>query len=248
MSRQAKLTVVPAAAATLAVVLLIVGIVQSQRAWAAANVVDPPTAMEVASTMHRCGLEPETLAAAGIDATGTTALVGRFITSFVANEGALVVADDNVATWRRESDRLRRLIRSGREEDGDVAALQAAEAALATAEASRDAVLDTLIDDAEDGLSDSARLTLSSIRANARPGLPMHFNVVAWDDAGFVSLRDTLSIIRIAEDQGETPPIAVTDRLDDWEAIPAVSTAAARLNVLLPAVTAAWETATGLSE
>ena len=117
-----------------------------------------PSDVEVA--LIRSGLDPEALTAAGVSASSAATVVGDFETAMVAEASRLATADTARAAAQVTSDKLRRLIRSGRGSQADVTNLQAAMASLTQAETDRQAALDAWFTAGTANLSQAQTATL----------------------------------------------------------------------------------------
>ena len=201
-----------------------------------------PTGAELGTCLHRVGLGPEALAAAGASAGQTTALVEAARGYLIDHQGDLDLAD---AAAKRERDRLERLVRSGTGTGDDVTALAQARVLLANARAQRAAKLGALLDAATAGLSGQRRAALDSFSANAPWKQPIEFLAVDRDQQEWVALREALANERIAAKRQEAPDAGAQALLQQLRADPAVSAARANLDANLLAVTAAWELAVG---
>jgi hypothetical protein len=204
-----------------------------------------PTGAELGTHLYRVGLGPEPLAAAGVSAGQTTALVEAARLYLIDHEGDLNLADAAFASAKRERDRLTRLVRSGTGTQDDLAALVQVRIDLANARSRRAAELGALLDAATAGVSGQRRMALDSFSANASWKQPIEFHTVNRDQEDWVALREALANERIATRRQESPDDGAQALLQQLRADPAVSAARANLDANLVAVTAAWELAVG---
>jgi hypothetical protein len=204
-----------------------------------------PTGAELGTHLYRVGLGPEPLAAAGVNAAQTRALVEAARLYLIDHQVDLNLADAAFASAKREHSRLERLVRSGTGTDDDVTALAQARVLLANARAQRAAELGALLDAATAGLSGQRRAALDSFSANAPWKQPIEFLAVDRDQQDWVALREALANERIAAKRQEAPDAGAQALLQQLRADPAVSAARANLDANLLAVTAAWELAVG---
>lgn len=211
--------------------------------WTSARALSTPTADDIAIAMRRCDLTPETLAAAGITANEVAGIIEDVGDELVTALAPLETADDDYATAKLESDRLRRLIQSGQGAEDDVAAYQTALASLQAAKSTRQTILEEIFEAAVDSLSSSEQDTLTSMCANATWKLPAEFLVTDHIEAQWVDLRECLDHERISADLGEDPDPQLIAALNQFRADPQVIAAKFALDANLVGVTSAWETA-----
>jgi hypothetical protein len=204
-----------------------------------------PTPQELAVALHRAGLGPEVLAAAGLGPGNIESVVGEAFQDIAEQPGALDLGDAALGDARRQCSELERIIQSGQATDEQIAAHPAAAAELAQAEAQCEGVLAGLFDAGTAGLSNAQRQKLSAIRANRRWDLPTEFLVVDRSEAQWVLLRDCLANERIAVQLGEDPDPQAQQILAEGRSHPLVAAAKANLDANLDVVTSVWEQAIG---
>lgn len=200
---------------------------------------------DFAVMMIRAGLDADALAAVGVNANGVLSVLQPAADAINNAPSALSTADSAFAAARVETDRLQRLIQSGRGTQEDVSAYQTQSAALATATSQRATVLDGYFTAATAGLSSEQRTLLSNLRSNRAWNLPLEFMVVNREQAEWVALRDALANERISAKLGESPDQTAQASLTTWRAVSAVSTAKSNLDSNRATVRAAWNTAVG---
>lgn len=205
--------------------------------------VPPPHDFKV--VLLRAGLSPEALAAAGVSSASISSTLSAAAQSLAGSPDALATADAAYATARVNSDRLERLIQSGKGHEQEVAAYQVAKAALTTAEVQRQAVLDGIFAAATANLSSTQRTALTNLRANSSWNLPREFLVVNRDQAEWVRLRDALANERISRKLGDEADAAAQAQLANWRAAPTVAAARTALDANLPQIRTNWNTAAG---
>ena len=201
----------------------------------------PNTDLEVA--LIRAGIDAKTLTAAGVTSGSVSSLGQAASQHFNAHPTVLSSADTAYASARRESDRLQRLIQSGKGTQDDVAAYQAQKAALETATAQQTAALDALFEATTASLNDSKRGVLSKIRTNKSWSLPTEYLTVDRTQQEWVNVRDALANERISAAYGDQPDAALQAQLATWRADATVAAAQTALSTNLASVTAALSTA-----
>ena len=195
--------------------------------------------------MHRTGLTPEALAAAGLGEAGTMSVGGA---AQLANAGlvsSLRDLDHTVGPARNARDAAERKIQSGKASPEEIAAFPGLEQAFATASAARDTAVNGLFAAATEGLNSTQRATLTAIRANAHWKLPTEFLVVERTEAEWVELRAALANERIAARNEEAPNQQCQALLGTARANPAVAAAKTALDANLATVKQSWDTVTG---
>jgi hypothetical protein len=195
--------------------------------------------------MHRTGLTPEALAAAGLGEAGTMSVGGA---AQLANAGlvsSLRDLDHTVGQARNARDAAERKIQSGKASPEEIAAFPGLEQAFATASAARDTAVNGLFAAATEGLNSTQRATLTAIRANAHWKLPTEFLVVERTEAEWVELRAALANERIAARNEEAPNQQCQALLGTARANPAVAAAKTALDANLATVKQSWDTVTG---
>lgn len=200
---------------------------------------------DFAVTMIRAGLDADALAAVGVSANGVVNVLQPAADAINNAPSALSTADAAFAAARVESDRLQRLIQSGRGSSEDVTSYQTQSAVLATATSQRQSVLDGYFTAAIAGLSSDQRTQITRLRANRSWNLPLEFLVVNREQAEWVAVRDALANERISAKLGESPDESAQASLTTWRAVSAVSTAKSNLDANRATVRAAWNTAVG---
>lgn len=200
-----------------------------------------PADLEVA--LIRAGLDPDALAAAGLNATQATEAVDAFEAAMSLEPTRLSDADAAYAAARVSSDDLRRLIQSGKGNAEDVADFQAAMAALALAENDREDALNDWFVAGVAGLSANQVAALTTIEGNRDWGLDLEMLAVDRTEAEWVELREALTHERVAAKYGETCDPEVASYLADCRSVLAVAAAKTSLDANCTLVTAAFETA-----
>jgi len=206
----------------------------------------PPPPEDFKVILLRAGLSPEALAAAGVQPAQVSAAFQTASQVLTSTPNLMHDADAAFAEARANTDRLKRKIQSGKAEEGDVQAYQAAKTALATATTAREAVLNQVFDAATASLGDTRRQALQAIRTNrAAWNLPTEFLVVNRSEQEWVQLRDFLANERIAPKVGEEPDPSAQAALANWRANASVAAARTGLTSNLDSMRSSWNQATG---
>lgn len=209
------------------------------------TVPDGEASSGVEVALLRAGVSPKALAAVGAPTQGLFGLVEAAQTHFTTNAATLTAADAGYATAKRESDRLRRLIESGKGTQEDVADYQTQSAALAAATAQQDSALNALFEATTAALTSEQRASLRRIHAARTWGLPTEFLVVERSQQAWVELRSALANERFAAKYHETSDPAAQAVLASARSDAAVAAAATGIETNLAYVTASWTSALG---
>lgn len=239
-------------AAALLPVVSIVALVAVPLAWRALT----PTAVVAASTLDgeasganlevallRAGVSPAGLAAVGAPTQGIFGIVDAARTQFASSAPQLAAADAAYAEAKRESDRLRRLIESGKASPQDVASYQTQMSALATATGQQATALATLFEAATASLSSNQRTALTRIHAARSWGLPTEFLTVERSQESWIALRDALANERFVAKYHEEPVAAAQTLLATSRADATVAAAATGIATNLTYIQASWRSA-----
>lgn len=200
-----------------------------------------PTTIELETALHRDGLNPEALAAAGLSASDARGVVQRTLSYLVSAGAQLTAADHAAAAAKRESQALERLVRSGRASQEEVTACQQARSDFDTAQVQQQTLHVDLFEAATAGLSGPQVSALTQIRLNRGWKLSPEYLVVSREEAEWVRLRSSLASERIAAKRGESTHEAAQAVLDNVRGDAAVAAAMANLDANLSAVRAAWD-------
>ena len=195
--------------------------------------------------MHRTGLTPEALAAAGLGEAGTMSVGGAAQQANTGLVTSLRELDHAVGQARKARDAAERKIQSGKASPEGIAAFPGLKQAFATASAARDTAVNGLFAAATESLNSTQRATLTAIRANAHWKLPTEFLVVERTEAEWVELRAALANERIAARNEETPNQQCQALLGTARANSAVAAAKTALDTNLAVVKQSWDTVTG---
>ncbi len=214
-------------------------------AWYAVRAAPVGPKTEVRTALMRCGLGAEALAAAGVSAQETSALVGAFEEAMAAQPGALTQKDAACAAARVSKEDLERTVASGLATQEQVAALVTAKTTLTSAIAARDQLLNAWFADATEHLSPSKVSTLTMLRTNAPHELPVEFLVKERGEAEWLAIRKALNNERICAKYGDDPDPAKQAALAGWKADAPVAAAKSASTTGLAGVQEAWNAATG---
>ena len=234
----------PAALFSLAVVVILIPVALRLARVSATSFAAGPVVEVGPSTMIRAGLGADALAAIGVLPAQVAGILEAFEDAVAAEPTRLSSADAAYAGAKVESDRLRRLIESGRGDAGDVTAYQSEMQTLTTALADRASALDDFCAAAVDGLAGAQAQALARIHANRDWEIPVHFKVVDRSEADWVTLRKALADERICAKYGDEPDATLATFLATERAKPAVALAKASLDTNGAAVQSAWDSAT----
>ncbi|MEM7229246.1 MAG: hypothetical protein AAF432_10585 [Planctomycetota bacterium] len=217
--------------------------IQSMFAVSSPNTISAPDASDVALLLHRVGLEPECVTAAGISPAEVSAMVSNVYDYLVVNPTALASVDSDLADCRAICDDLNSLIRSGTASQEEINQHDFAVADLASLQSQQTSHLANVIATAEAPLNTSQKDILNSIRDNRRWNLPIAYLTKDRTDQQWLDLRAALANERISEKWGETPDAEAQTLLSSVRAEAPVSQAIASLSSSLSAVEFAWNQA-----
>ena len=196
-----------------------------------------PDVQEVAS---RISVTPESLSAAGTQATAVGPVVSA-LSSALKTQGPILEASDiKIASGRALCRELEARIQQGSGSANDVADLSLARASLQADLAARQSTLDQLFLSAVSGLPAAQAATLSSIRSNEQWDLPAYFLVTSRPAADWVLLRDAHAAEQTAKKKGESVDPVVQNIVSAALSDSAVSSAKASHDAGLASVTTAW--------
>jgi hypothetical protein len=195
------------------------------------------------AALHRCGLTPRALTAAGVSAAAATTLVGNVRQYLTDHPDDMSDADRGFLTAQSTLDQLTRKVQSGQASADDLTAYAATQQAVASRSSSRDAAVNALLTAAVANLSDTQQSLLSTIRANASWNLPVQFLLTSRTDAQWVALREALTNDRQAAAQGVAPDPQGRQVLADANRLPATIAAVQNLAGHLTDVTNAFSAA-----
>ena len=205
---------------------------------------DPQTSQHLRGTLSRIGLTPEAFTAAGCSDADVSAAASVLNTHLLDNPDALSAADDACFTARIALVELEALIKSGKATEAEKATLPEVKAAIASADADRDALLAEAFAIATVGLDSGELSTIMTIRGNSRWQVETYYLVIDRDQAGWVELREALDEQRIAakydEEVSSESLAVIANALGDSK----VAAAKVNLDTNLTSIEAAWNAAT----
>lgn len=242
MSRRAKTRTSLLSVVFLALVALVFWRASTTSAVAATAATET-SLVDFATTLHRVGLDPRSLAAGGVSSNSVSAVVADVESATQGNPSGLSGADAAFAEARVAHDSLERKIRSGKASQEEVAAYPSAKSALEAATAAQQSELDALFTAGSGSLGESQRAALAQLRANRAWGLPAEFLVVERTQQQWVALRDALANERFCAEYNETPDANAAALLATTRSNAAVATAITGLSTNLASITSAWNAA-----
>jgi hypothetical protein len=211
----------------------------------AARAVVYPVPTDFKAKLLAAGLSPRALAAAGVSSISVLPTLQAAADQMNAAPIALDNAEETRSNARVAADALARKIQSGKASQEEIASYPAAKAALESAEAACQSVLDGYFTAATANLTSNQRAALITIRANKAWTLPEQYLVVNRSESSWVALRDALANERIAVELPGSASQSCTDLLSTVRADPAVSFATTSIQTGLTQITTAWNTAAG---
>ncbi len=250
MSRAVKRATLP-----LAVVLAIAAVVLLSLLTTAPPGSGPATARPegpsvtrgaLVAALHRAGLTPQSLAAAGAGSSATTAVITAMAGYLGESPAAFTDADAALVTASADADTLERLVQAGKASSEQVTALATARTALASAVSGRGTVVSSAFSAAAAGLSGPQRDALNRMRANSTgPAEEASIDLRSVDRSAeaWLALREALAQERIAVKRGQEVPAGAASLLATARADVGASAAASNLTTNLAGVQSAWDTA-----
>ncbi len=203
----------------------------------------PSTPIEIEAALGELGLTPKTLCAAGFNAQQTAAFTSAAATYARANIATYRAAMDDAGSARGNVARLTHLIQGGAGSAEDLTALAAAQSALTTALAQKQAFLDAAFSDgasAVNGGGGTVITLLNTVRANSRAwDLPASYLGDNRSEHDWVALRDALANDRISTKLNIDPNPTCHQLLLTAQATTNAANAFTNLQNL-PDITAAW--------
>jgi len=231
-----------------AIGLLLAGFVFTQRPMAMADQEPtPPTGVELAAALARVGVNPLTLAAAGVTEESAALLIADMHEHLSEHDGSPASEDAALGAARSQRDRLRALARAGTASGADIEAIAGAESSLSAAESALDARLDAMW-----GFV-AARLTSEQVTLIARlrdvpevfrgSVIPVEFGAAERTDEEWMALREALAAERLAAVDGVALDSAPAALLASARAESAVSVANSNIAIRLGGLQTAWDQA-----
>lgn len=211
--------------------------------WFTFAAAEEETPNDFKATLIRAGLGADALCAAGVSSGSVSSVLAATAAAINANPTRLSTADASYATARRDVDRLKALIESGRGSEQDLSAFATATASLASATTERQAALDAMFTAGAANLSNGQRTVLQQMRANRAFELPLEFLAVERSQQEWVNVRDALANERISAQLGEDADSGNQASLATWRANATVAAAKTSLDSNLSTVTSSWNAA-----
>lgn len=204
---------------------------------------------ELATALYRVGLQPERLAAAGVEAAVTDDVVVNVKSWLAEHPTSLIAADEALLEATKARDALFRKVRAGLASSEEVAGCQAAKATFDRATVARTALLDAAFAAGTRGLPKDQVDLLSRIQVNSAAwNIPLEYLVVDRTQEEWVRLRTALVNERISAEFGDAPDSDDQAYLATIRALFEVATVNVNLDTNLGAITDAWEEAAAVAE
>lgn len=208
---------------------------------AASTTEEIPIERQVSRLMHRVGLEPQALAAAGVTPQQAGTIASR-TESWIGENGATLDAQSSaLRDATQQVSRLERKVRAGQASQEDLTTLAAARSSAASGQTAFDATLAAAFTHAAEGLGDNTKTALAQIKANRSWKVPVQYKVVGRTEGEWVSLRDALLEIRSASAMEREPGEWATDLVTAANADSAVAAAAVAVDNNLTGISNAIE-------
>lgn len=199
---------------------------------------------ELATALYRVGLQPERLAAAGVEAAVTDDVVVNVKSWLAEHPATLSAADEALFEATKARDALFRKVRSGLASPEEIASCSTAKATFDAATAARASALASAFDAGTHGILQEQIVLLSLLQTNAAAwNVPLEYLVVERTQEEWVRLRSALANEKISAKYGEDPDGEDQAHLATVRAEHAVVTAKVNLDTKLGAITDAWEEA-----
>lgn len=196
--------------------------------------------------LRRVGLDPESLAAAGLNAADTTALASRAVAHLDASTyTSLSQATQAHGTALAEMQRLQRLFRAGTPGSATKTDLDNAVAAEASARATMEARQQDLYNAATLGLEATPLARLGAIGKEHNMAYPDYFKVIERTHAQGIALRDAINGVRIDAKLGQPTSDHHQAIIDAQLANSTIATAKTAYDTNLNNIKNAWNTAFG---
>lgn len=198
---------------------------------------------EVASTLDRVGLSPESLCASGVPASGVAAIVSSARTYLESHYQELRVADEDRMAATTEIERLQCAVQSGDDDATTLNLLENRRVEVQSVNARRDVLLGAFFSAAISSVPADRLIVLTRIGQNQRWKLPLQFSAANRLDEDWVVLRDALAAESFAFEKGEVLAQSVASVLATARASSDVAAAHAWLSTVLESVRQAWNIA-----
>jgi hypothetical protein len=204
---------------------------------------------ELATALYRVGLQPERLAAAGVEAAITDDLVVNVKTWLAEHPADLSQADDALFQATKTRDELVRKVRSGLASPDEIEACSNAAAAYISANAARTAKLEAIFNAGTQMLTSEQAILLNRLQTNAQAwNIPLEYLVLERTQEEWVRTRAALANEKISAKYGEDPDDEDQAHLATVRALNEVVAAKVSLDTNLGTITDAWEEAAAAAE
>lgn len=196
----------------------------------------------LAAWLGRVGLSPRALTAAGVQPSAVATIAADARAHLAEHLSALDSAQSAADAAGQALQTLEARVQAGIASTEELGLLASVRATSTQAQSTLDSAKGALLTAATASLSQGQRDALAAIAANAAREVPFPYRVVQRDARSWHALRDDLAHVRIAAQRGQEPDTAVSQRLTDVNADPAVAAALAAHANLQP-LTTAWNNA-----
>lgn len=190
------------------------------------------------------GIDPSTLAAAGVTAVETTSIVNA-AKDYIASS-----AGDNLAASRQAVDAARHQLQTAeaaaKKGTASAEAVGGAKVALASAESQFNTLRTTFRSTTLAGLLEAKVAVIDAVRRNKPTGLPVQYLVMDRSSEDALKLRDALADARIAAQREQSVPVASQTTILEAGGATSVITAKSYLDSNLATIRSAW--ASSMSE
>lgn len=204
----------------------------------------PPgiSSTDVVSAVVRVGLDADAVAAAGLSVEDAATLVANTAQALVDAKPAITLADADVMATRAVALPLERKLVAGTANESDLAAWPAAKAAMDSAIAQRDSMLDALFANLATPFGNEKLLVATAIRTQAAiwRDVPAPYRATVRAEADMLALREALAAERIALRNEEEVPQEVAQLLAGVRAEPAIASAITAWQTNAPTIKATW--------
>lgn len=201
----------------------------------------PVDQVEMKVVLAHAGLDPRTLAAAGVSPEQAAVVAAAATTHLRANIESIRAAEAAYDQDRANVDRLQRLVQTGQAQPEDLAAYDAALASLAGSTAQRQTRLSALLEATTSNLSDQQKALMSTMAGNKGWDVPTQYLTASKKESEWVSFRGTLANQRVNTGLGQDVSPNALHLIQAWQAEPDVSAAAGYLDTNLPGISTAWD-------
>ncbi|MBI3820549.1 MAG: hypothetical protein HY286_17800 [Planctomycetes bacterium] len=201
-----------------------------------------PDAATLTSALYRAGLDPTSLAAAGVNGSGATTIVNNVKQYLTDHPNDLSTADTNYCSAKASADALRRIVQSGTATSDQLTQYQSAASTLDAATTARATALASIVTAGVANANNDQKAALQNIAANQSWGVSIEYKATTATEAQWVALRDALAVKRINTKYGVSVPDGVTTLIATWDAKTDVAAAKTAFDSNLSSVTSAWNT------